>query len=78
MITMFAREISYSLASASDADETDEPYEIDLINDLEETGTELGYADQITDIQSLMVLNIFSMGILAGLVMGAILWRMSR
>lgn len=78
MITMFAREISLSLASASDADTEDEPYEIDLINDLEETGSEIGYADQIQDIQSLMVLNIFSMGVLAGLVMGAIFWRMCR
>lgn len=78
MITMFAREISLSLASASDADTEDEPYEIDLINDLEETGSEIGYADQIQDIQSLMVLNIFSLGILAGLVMGAILWRTSK
>ena len=78
MITMFAREISLSLASASDADTEDEPYEIDLINDLEETGSEIGYVDQIQDIQSLMVLNIFSLGILAGLVMGAILWRTSK
>lgn len=78
MITMFAREISLSLASASDADTEDEPFEIDLINDLEETGSEIGYADQIQDIQSLMVLNIFSLAILAGLVMGAILWRTSK
>lgn len=78
MITMFAREISLSLASASDADTEDEPFEIDLINDLEETGSEIGYADQIQDIQSLMVLNIFSMGVLAGLVMGAIFWRVCR
>ena len=78
MITMFAREISLSLASASDADTEDEPFEIDLINDLEETGSEIGYADQIQDIQSLMVLNIFSLGVLAGLVMGAIFWRVCR
>ena len=75
MITVTYNEASLSLASASDASEDDE---VELINDLETTGSELGYADQITDIQSLMVLNIFSMGILAGLVMGAILWRTSR
>lgn len=75
MITVTFNEASLSLASASDASEDDE---VELINDLETTGSELGYADQITDIQSLMVLNIFSMGILAGLVMGAILWRTSR
>ena len=75
MITVTFNEASLSLASASDASEDDE---VELVNDLETTGSELGYADQITDIQSLMVLNIFSMGILAGLVMGAILWRTSR
>ena len=75
MITVTFNEASLSLASASDASEEDE---VELINDLEAAGSELGYADQITDIQSLMVLNIFSMGILAGLVMGAILWRTSR
>lgn len=75
MITVAFNEASLSLASASDASEDDE---VELINDLETTGSELGYADQITDIQSLMVLNIFSMGILAGLVMGAILWRTSK
>lgn len=75
MITVTFNEASLSLASASDASEDDE---VELINDLETTGSELGYADQITDIQSLMVLNIFSMGILAGLVMGAILWRTSK
>ena len=75
MITVTFNEASLSLASASDASEDDE---VELINDLEATGSELVYADQITDIQSLMVLNIFSMGILAGLVMGAILWRTSR
>lgn len=75
MITVTFNEASLSLASASDASGDDE---VELINDLKATGSELGYADQITDIQSLMVLNIFSMGILAGLVMGAILWRTSR
>lgn len=75
MITVTYNETSLSLASVSDASEHDE---VELINDLVASGSELGYADQITDIQSLMVLNIFSMGILAGLVMGAILWRTSR
>ena len=74
MITLALRQVTLSLASASDA----EPYEIDLVNDLDNTGSEIGYADQIQDIESLMVLNIFSLGILAGLVMGAILWRASK
>lgn len=78
MITLALRQVTLSLASASDAGEDDEPYEIDLINDLDNTGSEIGYADQIQDIESLMVLNIFSLGILAGLVMGAILWRTSK
>nr|DAH91729.1 MAG TPA: hypothetical protein [Inoviridae sp.] len=78
MITLALRQVTFSLASASDAGEDDEPYEIDLVNDLDNTGSEIGYADQIQDIESLMVLNIFSLGILAGLVMGAILWRASR
>ncbi len=78
MITLALRQVTLSLASASDAGEDDEPYEIDLINDLDNTGSEIGYADQIQDIESLMVLNIFSLGILAGLVMGAILWRASK
>ena len=78
MIKIELRQVTLSLASASDAGEDDEPYEIDLINDLENTGSEIGYADQIQDIESLMVLNIFSLGILAGLVMGAILWRASK
>ena len=78
MITLALRQVTLSLASASDAGEDDEPYEIDLVNDLDNTGSEIGYADQIQDIQSLMVLNIFSMGVLAGLVMGAIFWRVCR
>lgn len=78
MITLALRQVTLSLASASDAGEDDEPYEIDLVNDLDNTGSEIGYADQIQDIESLMVLNIFSLGILAGLVMGAILWRASK
>lgn len=78
MITLALRQVTLSLASASDAGEDDEPYEIDLVNDLDNAGSEIGYADQIQDIESLMVLNIFSLGILAGLVMGAILWRTSK
>ena len=75
MITLALSEVTLSLASASDAGEDDE---IDLINDLNNTGSEIGYADQIKDIQSLMVLNIFSLGVLAGLVMGAIFWRICK
>ena len=37
-------------------------------------GTEIGVAD-LNDVKSLMVLNIFTIGILAGLLMGIIFWR---
>lgn len=60
--------LTLSLASDSDA------LEGVVVDDLE-TGTEIGYADQIGDIASLLVLNIFTLGIIAGLVMGVIFWR---
>lgn len=37
-------------------------------------GTEIGVSD-LNDVKSLMVLNIFTIGILAGLLMGIIFWR---
>ena len=37
-------------------------------------GTEIGVPD-LNDVKSLMVLNIFTIGILAGLLMGIIFWR---
>lgn len=40
----------------------------------EVTGTEIGVSD-LNDVKSLMVLNIFTIGILAGLLMGIIFWR---
>lgn len=40
----------------------------------EVTGTEIGVPD-LNDVKSLMVLNIFTIGILAGLLMGIIFWR---
>lgn len=40
----------------------------------EVTGTETGVSD-LNDVKSLMVLNIFTIGILAGLLMGIIFWR---
>ena len=57
-----------SLATGSDA------LEGVVVDDLE-TGTEIGYADQIGDVTSLLVLNIFTLGIIAGLIMGVIFWR---
>ena len=75
MITVTYNETSLSLASASDASEDDE---VELVNDLVASESELGYADQMQDVQSLMVLNIFSLGVLAGLVMGAIFWRVCK
>lgn len=60
--------LTLSLATGSDA------LESVVVDDLE-TGTEIGYADQIGDVTSLLVLNIFSLGIIAGLIMGVIFWR---
>lgn len=36
---------------------------------------EIGYSEQIENINSLLAINIFAQGIMAGLVMGLILWR---
>ena len=74
MITVTFNEATLSLASDSDADEW-EADEIYLVNDLEASGSEVGYVTQLNDIQSLLVLNIFAMGVLAGVMMGVILWR---
>ena len=44
--------------------------------DLNDASEKLGYiTEQMTDIQSLNVINIFALGVLAGLVMGFIMWR---
>ena len=69
MITVTFNEATLSLASDSDADEW-EADEISLVN-----GSEVGYVTQLNDIQSLLVLNIFTMGVLAGVMIGVILWR---
>lgn len=74
MITVTFNEATLSLASDSDADEW-EADEIYLVNDLEASGSEVGYVTQLNDIQSLLVLNIFTMGVLAGVMIGVILWR---
>lgn len=60
----------HTLVLASDSD----ALEGVVMDDLE-TGTEIGYADQIGDVASLLVLNIFTLGIIAGLIMGVIFWR---
>ena len=74
MITVTFNEATLSLASDSDASEWVGD-EIFLENDLETSEAEIGYASQLNDIQSLLVLNIFAMGVLAGVMMGVILWR---
>lgn len=74
MITVTFNEATLSLASDSDASDWVDD-EIFLENDLETSGSEIGYASQLNDIQSLLVLNIFAMGVLAGVMMGVILWR---
>ena len=55
--------------------DTDDLEDEDLY-DLNDASEQLGYiTEQITDIQSLNVTNIFALGVLAGLVMGFIMWR---
>ena len=73
MITVTFNEATLSLASDSDADDWVDD-EIFLENDLEISESEIGYASQLNDMQSLLVLNIFAMGVLAGVMMGVILW----
>ena len=77
MIAVAFNEATLSLASDSDADEWVDD-EIYLVNDLETSESEVGYAFQLNDIQSLLVLNIFTMGVLAGIMMGVILWGKLR
>lgn len=36
---------------------------------------EIGYSEQVENIGSLLTIDIFTQGIIAGLVMGLILWR---
>lgn len=36
---------------------------------------EIGYSEQVENVSSLLTINIFTQGIIAGLVMGLILWR---
>lgn len=36
---------------------------------------EIGYSEQVENISSLLTIDIFTQGIIAGLVMGLILWR---
>lgn len=74
MITVTFNEATLSLASDSDASEWVGD-EIFLENDLETSESEIGYVTQLNDIQSLLVLNIFTMGVLAGVMIGVILWR---
>lgn len=40
-----------------------------------EAYAEIGYSEQIENVSSLLTINIFAQGIMAGLVMGLILWR---
>ncbi|RHP49160.1 hypothetical protein [Clostridium sp. AF32-12BH] len=73
MITVTFNEATLSFASDSDADDWVDD-EIFLENDLEISESEIGYASQLNDMQSLLVLNIFAMGVLAGVMMGVVLW----
>ena len=73
MITVTFNEATLSFASDSDADDWVDD-EIFLENDLEISESEIGYASQLNDMQSLLVLNIFALGVLAGVMMGVVLW----
>ena len=55
---------SFEEWAADDEDVSDsEPY------------AEIGYSEQVENVSSLLTINIFTQGIIAGLVMGLILWR---
>lgn len=55
---------SFEEWAADDEDVSDsEPY------------VEIGYSEQVENISSLLTIDIFTQGIIAGLVMGLILWR---
>ena len=45
----------------------------EVVNDVA-SGTETGVTD-LNGVKSLMIVNIFTIGILAGLLMGIIFWR---
>lgn len=66
------------LAKVAD-DEDTESFEEWAADDEElensEAYAEIGYSEQIENVSSLLTINIFAQGIMAGLVMGLILWR---
>ena len=63
------------ISSMSEYLEDDEEEETNDM-DYDDVSSELGYLnEQIIVSHDLALINIFSMGILAGLIMGLILWR---
>ena len=64
LLAKVASDESFEEWAADDEDVLDsEPY------------AEIGYSEQVENVSSLLTINIFTQGIIAGLVMGLILWR---
>ena len=63
------------VASDEDTESFEEWAADDEESENSEAYAEIGYSEQIENISSLLAINIFAQGIMAGLVMGLILWR---
>lgn len=63
------------VASDEDTESFEEWAADDEESENSEAYAEIGYSEQIENINSLLAINIFAQGIMAGLVMGLILWR---
>lgn len=63
------------VASDEDAESFEEWATDDENTEDSEPYAEIGYSEQVENVSSLLAINIFAQGIMAGLVMGLILWR---
>lgn len=63
------------VAGDEDAETFEEWSADDEESENSETYAEIGYSEQIENVSSLLTIDIFTQGIMAGLVMGLILWR---
>lgn len=64
------------LAENVDELELEDEETFDFVNDNDDVITELGYIrDEIVSVEHLSLFSVFSSGILAGLIMGVVLWK---
>lgn len=63
------------VADDEDAETFEEWAADDEESENSEMYAEIGYSEQVENVSSLLTINIFAQGIMAGLVMGLILWR---